>query len=146
MMIDLQVLNYKKQLDIIEDVIFDEEIYRNMDIVSLNNVHVDGSITSDIEFNRIIDFHVTGQMILHDSVSYELIAYPFDIKIEETLENSLKTLDLNEFLWHYIVLEVPIRFTKCEGKSIENENYRVISEEEYVKKNNPFSDFFMREE
>ena len=85
-------------------------------------------------------------MDLHDSVTYDIIPYEFKVNIEETLENSLKTLDLNEFLWHYIVLEVPIRFTKSEPKMIENENFRVISEEEYVKKNNPFSDFSIERE
>ena len=80
-------------------------------------------------------------MILHDSVTYDLVPYNFEIKIEETLENSSKTLDLISFLWHYIVLEVPLRFTNSEIERIENEHFRVISEEEYSRKNNPFNDF-----
>ena len=80
-------------------------------------------------------------MTLHYSITYDLVDYPFSVKIEETLENSLKTLDLIEFLWHYIVLEVPLRFTNSEIVDVETENYRVISEEEYSKKNNPFKDF-----
>ena len=63
--------------------------------------------------------------------------------IEENLGNSLKSLDLLEFLWHYIVLEIPLRYTVSEQVPIENENYRVISEEEYNNKNNPFKDFFL---
>ena len=90
------------------------------------------------------NFIVNGTMILHDSVTYDLIPYDFDIKIEETLENSSKTLDLISFLWHYIVLEVPLRFTNSEIERIENEHFRVISEEEYNKKNNPFSDFELK--
>ena len=79
--------------------------------------------------------------MLHDSITYDLVPYQFNVKIEETLENSIKTLDLIEFLWHYIVLEVPLRFTNSEMMRIESDHFRVISEEEYSKKNNPFSDF-----
>ena len=79
-------------------------------------------------------------------VTFDIIPYDFVVEIEETLENSVKTLDLIEFLWHYIVLEVPLRFTNSETNYVENENYRIISEEEYSKKNNPFKDFFEREE
>ena len=81
-------------------------------------------------------------MIIHDAVTYEEVPYKFMIDIEENLGNSLKSLDLLEFLWHYIVLEIPLRYTLSEQVPIENENYRVISEEEYNNKNNPFKDFF----
>ena len=145
-MIDLQVLNYKEKIDINENINYDKEIYEGMDIVSLDAIKANGMITLDAEMNYLVNLDVSGKMTLHDSLTNDLVDYPFTIKIEETLENSLKTLDLNEFLWHYIVLEVPIRFTNSELDTIENENYRVISEEEYNKKNNPFSDFFIERE
>ena len=119
----------------------------NTDIVSLSKVKVVGNIKFDMDDNYLINLDVSGKMTLHDSLTYELIDYPFNINIEETLENSVKTLDLIEFLWHYIVLEVPLRFTNSEIDSLETSNYRVISEEEYNnKKNNPFKDFFSERE
>ena len=145
-MIDLQELNYKDKIIIDKEIKYSKEEYEQMDINGLENVYVTGKITCDLENNYVVNLEVTGKMLLHDSITYDLVDYPFEIEIEETLENSLKTLDLNEFLWHYIVLEVPIRFTKSEPKMIENENFRVISEEEYVKKNNPFSDFSIERE
>ena len=145
-MIDLQKLNYNDTIDIDEEVIIPKEYYENTDIVDLFNVKAKGNITFDSEDNYLINLDTIGTMKLHDSVTYDLIDYNFTINIEETLENSIKTLDLNEFLWHYIVLEVPLRFTNSEISSVENENYRIISEEEYSKKNNPFKDFFEREE
>ena len=141
--IDLQKLNYLEEIKINEEVEIPKDFLKNTDIVDLSVIKVDGNITFDQEDNYLINFNVSGTMTLHDSITYELIPYPFTTIIEETLENSVKTLDLIEFLWHYIVLEVPLRFTNSEISSVENENYRVISEEEYNKKNNPFKDFFI---
>ena len=141
-MINLQELNYKDKIVIDEDIDIPEDYYGKMDIVRMDKVKVSGNIKTDIEYNYIVNLDVSGKMILHDSVTYEEIPYEFNVKIEETLENSLKTLDLIEFLWHYIVLEVPIRVTNSEIDKIENENYSVISEEEYNRRNNPFRDFF----
>ena len=140
-MIDLQKLNYLDEIKVDEEVIIPKEYYENTDIVELSNIDTKGNIVFDSEDNYLVKFDVSGIMKLHDSVTYDLIDYNFTINIEESLENSTKTLDLIEFLWHYIVLEVPLRFTNSEISSIENENYRVISEEEYKRNNNPFKDF-----
>ena len=140
-MINLQELNYKDEIILNEKVLIPKEYYEKMDITNLSKIKVKGNIKLDEEDNYLIDLAISGVMTLHDSLTYDLVDYPFTIKIEETLENSLKTLDLNEFLWHYIVLEVPLRLTNSEMQSINNEHYRVISEEEYNRKNNPFSDF-----
>ncbi len=145
-MIDLQKLNYLDKIDINEEVEIPEEYLKNTDIVKLSKIKTVGNITFDMEDNYLVKLDISGIMDLHDSLTYDIIGYEFKVNIEETLENSIKTLDLIEFLWHYIVLEVPLRFTNSETKYVENENYRVISEEEYSKKNNPFKDFFEREE
>lgn len=140
-MIDLQVLNYKDKIDISEDIVIPDDYLNNTDIVSLDKVKVVGDIKLDLENNYLVNLDISSSMTLHDSITYDLVDYPFSVKIEETLENSIKTLDLIEFLWHYIVLEVPLRFTNSEVSNIESDHYRVISEEEYSKKNNPFKDF-----
>ena len=145
-LIDLLKLNYSNEININEEVEIPNSYLENTDIVSLSKIKTCGSITFDTEENYLIKLDVSGIMTLHDSITYDLIDYPFNINIEETLENSAKTLDLIEFLWHYIILEVPMRFTNSEITSVENENYRIISEEEYNKKNNPFKDFFEGEE
>ena len=145
-MIDLQKLNYMDKIEINEEIEIPNSYLENTDIVKLSKIKTIGNITLDIEDNYLIKLDIFGIMDLHDSVTYDIIPYEFEVNIEETLENSIKTLDLIEFLWHYIILEVPLRFTKAETNYIENDNYRVISEEEYSKKNNPFKDFFEREE
>lgn len=142
-MIDLQVLNYKDEIEIDEDVEITKDYYQKTDIVDLSKIKTVGDITLDEEDNYFVNLEISGTMTLHDSITYDLVPYNFSVKIEETLENSPKTLDLIEFLWHYIVLEVPLRFTNSETKKIETSNYRVISEEEYSKENNPFKGFSM---
>ena len=145
-MIDLQVLNYKDKINIDEEIIIPRDYLENTDIKYLKEVNTVGKISLDNELNYLIQLDVTGKMVLEDAITLDLVDYPFTINIEETLENSIKTLDLISFLWHYIILEVPLRFTNSEIKKIETENYRVISEEEYSKENNPFKDFFIERE
>ena len=143
-MINLQKLNYTDKIIINEEINIPREFYEKMDIIDLENVYAKGVITNDIEDGYLINLDVSGKMLLHDSVTFDVVPYDFDVKIEETLENSLKTLDLIAFLWQYIVLEVPLRFTNSDIQCIESSNYRIISEEEYNKKNNPFSDFELK--
>ena len=145
-MIDLQKLNYLEKIDINEEVEIPNEYLDNTDIVSLSKIKTNGTITFDANEDYLIKLNISGTMSLHDSITYDIIPYDFEVEIEETLEKSVKTLDFIEFLWHYIILEVPLRYTNTEGAHIEKEGYRVISEEEYSKKNNPFKDFFEREE
>lgn len=143
MNINLQELNYKNEIVIDEMLSYDPSFLENTDIVSLNDVLVKGTIKQDIEFNYVVNLEVIGKMMLHDSVTYDIIPYDFTFTIEEILEKSLKSLDLMEFLWHYIVLEIPLRYTVSEDIQIKNDDYCVISEEEYNNKNNPFKDFFL---
>lgn len=144
MEIDLLKLNYSDQIDIDTDITYDDSYIENSGIIHLNNVHVKGTIKSDIEFNYDVLMDLSGEMIIIDSLSGEEVPYKFNTNIEEKLENSLKSLDLISFLWQYIVMEIPMRFTICDDLSVKNKDYEVISEQEYrEKKNNPFKDFHL---
>ena len=146
MNIDLQKLNNLDKIEINDEIEIPESYLNDTDIIKISKIKTNGNISLDVENNYLVKLEISGTMSLHDSVTYDIIPYEFEVNIEETLENSTKTLDLIEFLWHYIVLEVPLRFTNSEVNYIETDTYRVISEEEYSKKNNPFKDFFEREE
>lgn len=145
MIIDLQKLNYTNEITINDDISYSDDFIKNTDIIHLNKVHAEGNIKEDIEFNYVVNLKVVGEMILHDSINYDEIPYEFTVDIEEILENSLKSLDLNEFLWHYIVLEIPLRYTLVSDDQIatKKDDYEVISEEEYKTRDNPFKDFFL---
>ena len=67
-------------------------------------------------------------MVLEDGITLEPIDHQFEFKIDDVvsslgeeinknLEKNQNTLDINELLWEYFVLEVPISITK--NKEIE---------------------------
>ena len=141
MQIDLLKLNYQDEIKIDEEVNIPKDMYINTDINELKDVKAIGNITFDEDNNYFVNLDLSGVMVLNDSITNDLVPYEFNVKIEESLENSTKTLDLISFLWHYIVLEIPLRYTLHEGNYPEGENFRVISEEEYSKSNNPFNNF-----
>jgi uncharacterized metal-binding protein YceD (DUF177 family) len=144
MEIDLLKLNYTDVIDVDNDIDYSDDYIKDSGIIHLNNVHVSGTIKTDIEFNYDVNFKLKGEMIINDSLTGEEVPYKFNTNIEEKLENSLKSLDLIGFLWQYIVMEIPMRFTLCDNLNIKNKDYEVISEEEYKeKKNNPFKDFHL---
>ena len=82
------------------------------------------------------------------------LEYPFQIQIEEQFselsnreENNLKIiqnrLDITEFLWQNILVEIPLKVVseKNEGLTLEGNGWRLITEEELKSRNNsPFSE------
>ena len=142
MFIDLNKLNYLDEIKIDDNIEIPKNYYEKTDIVSLSKIVTIGNIIYKNDKYEI-NLNLSGTMMLHDSMTYDIIPYNFEIKIEESLEKSSKTLDLISFLWHYIILEVPLRFTVNDKYSIKTDNYQLISEEEYSRKKNPFSDFKM---
>ena len=142
MKIDLNKLIYQDKILIDETIDYSKEYLENTDIISLNNVKVQGSIYVDYEKNNVIELNVEGTMILTDAITTDLVPYDFTIEIAENLENSLKTLDLIEFLWHYIVLEIPIRYSTSDAQELKDKYANVYLEEEVREVNNPFKDFF----
>ena len=142
MQIDLNKLVYQDKILIDETIDYSKEYLENTDIISLNNVKVQGSIYVDYEKNNVIELNVLGTMILTDAITTDPVPYDFTIEIAENLENSLKTLDLIEFLWHYIVLEIPIRYSTSDAQELKDKYANVYLEEEVREVNNPFKDFF----
>lgn len=142
MQIDLNKLIYQDKILIDETIDYTKEYLENTDIISLNNVKVQGSIYVDYEKNNVIELNVLGTMILTDAITTDPVPYDFTIEIAENLENSLKTLDLIEFLWHYIVLEIPIRYSTSDAQELKDKYANVYLEEEVREVNNPFKDFF----
>ena len=142
MQIDLNKLIYQDKILIDETIDYSKEYLENTDIISLNNVKVQGSIYVDYEKNNVIELKVKGTMMITDAITTEAVPYDFTIEIAENLENSLKTLDLIEFLWHYIVLEIPIRYSTSDAQELKDKYANVYLEEEVREVNNPFKDFF----
>jgi len=141
MQIKLTDLNYQDKIEINEVISYSDTYLKDSGIIALDNVNVVGKIIKDYENNNQIILEVSGTMMIPDAITANSVAYQFQIEIEENLENSLKTLDLIEFLWHYIVLEIPIRYTTSDTKILKDK-YGDIYKEEELEVNNPFKDFF----
>ncbi|MBQ8473212.1 MAG: hypothetical protein IJ501_06890 [Bacilli bacterium] len=142
MEINLMDLNNQEKIIIDELISYSEEFLKTTEIISLNDVSVVGEIKRDYENNNLVKLDVSGQMYITDAITSEEVPYEFQIEIEEILENSLKTLDLIEFLWHYIVLEIPIRYTTSDTKELKDKYSDIYFEDEVKEINNPFKDFF----
>lgn len=142
MKIDLNELLYKDNIEIEETINYDKDYLKNTDILKLDNVKISGNITKDYEENTVFTGNLEGVMYLKDAITLESVPYEFQVEIEEILENSLKTLDLIEFLWHYIVLEIPIRYTTSDISELKSTYEDVFEEGDSKEVNNPFKDFF----
>ena len=99
-----------------QDITIPKEYIVSDDVTDIKKLHINGSISLEEEHEIKADIQIEGVIILKDSISLEEVEYPISIKFDDFLEESTKKdenkLDLFEFLWENIVLEIPIRFTK----------------------------------
>ena len=126
-----------------QDITIPKEYITNDDVIDIKKLHINGSMSIEEENNMKAEMQIEGVIILRDSISLEEVEYPISIKFDDFLEESSKKdenkLDLFEFLWENIVLEIPIRFTKVSDlKEFSGEGWKVISEDDYSS-NNPLS-------
>lgn len=128
-----------------------DDYFKDSGVISLNDIKVTGKIYRDVsedepdELTDYVNCHIEGNMVIEDSISLEPVDYPFSIEYDDILEENCKknenTLDIFQFLWENIVLEIPLQFTKVEDLSkFHGDGWRLIREEDLVTSNNPFSD------
>ena len=121
--------------------IIPENFYKNTSIKGLDEVKVNGTIKYNAADEIQINLDVNGNMKLIDAVTNELIKYPFSFQIDEILEEndenltkyfekSQNILDIIEFLWENIVLEVPIRVTGSAGVNMKGNGWELNSKNE----------------
>jgi len=149
--IDLSLLqsNTVENIDITGNYNIDSKYYDGSDVLKLDNIKVNGYIyRSEDEEGNLDDFikcSIEGNMVIPDSISLEEVSYPFSIEYDDIIEESCKKceniLDIFQFLWENIVLEVPLQFTKVEDLSkFHGDGWKLVSEDELRENNNPFSD------
>ena len=153
MEIDLSLLESGTidSVDITNTYTIPKEYYENTDVLELKNVQVNGNVYRSVseddieELQDYIKCTITGNMIIEDSISLEPVEYPFSVEYDDILEENCKknenTLDIFQFLWENIVLEIPLRFTKVKDLSkFHGDGWKLIREDELTTSNNPFSD------
>ena len=151
--IDLSLLESGtiNKIDITNKYSIPEEYFKNTDILFLNDIEVEGKIyrgasEDDIdELENYINCTIKGVMTIKDSISLEPVEYNFSTEyndiIEENCKKSENILDLFQFLWENIVLEIPLQFTKVKDLSkFHGDGWKLISEDELKTSNNPFND------
>ena len=144
MIIDITELitNTEDKIIIDTDVFFDKEKLEKTNIRKLINTKFKGQITK-IYDEFIISGNLSGTMILPDDITLEDTKYTFKSIIEdkikeneENIENNLKIyqnkLDITDFLWQNILVEIPMKIVnkKNENKIIKGDGWRLTTEEE----------------
>ena len=159
MNIDLTPLHsyIKDEIDITNTYSIPDTYFGTTGIKKLDNIKVTGYIylkpsEEQEQQQDAIHCKIEGKMLLEDSISLELINYPFSIEYDDIIEENCKknqnTLDIFSFLWENIVLEVPLQFTKVTDFSkYQGEGWRLVNENELTN-NNPFNELLdqMKEE
>ena len=123
-----------------DDIIIPETFYQNTEIKRLDNIHVQGTIKYDLSDEVVINMQVTGKMILVDSITLEEISEDINLDIATNLEEitsestyfyekNKNILDIIEFLWENIVLEVPISRTLASGTNMEGNGWSLNKED-----------------
>lgn len=138
-------------IDITNTYSIPKEYFESTDVIALNEIKVEGKIYQNVseddpdELVEYINCKITGEMTIADSISLEPVEYPFSIEyddiIEENCKKSENVLDIFQFLWENIVLEIPLQFTKVKDLSkFHGDGWKLISEDELKTSNNPFND------
>ena len=140
-MIDLNTL-YNRNVDKL-DITNEYEIPTNLitdnRVKSLDKVKVNGYIklepTDDIDEDIYFKGTISGIMHIEDSINLEEIPYEYSIDyddfIDEKYKNNENRLDIFEFLWENIELEVPIKLTNINDYSkYQGKDWQLISEED----------------
>ena len=145
---------------VIDEVLeFSHDKFINTSIRELKDTVVDGSIVKLYDDTYQISGRITGVMVLPDDVTLEDVDYSFESEFEEkfsefgqTDEKSLEIiknrLDITEFLWQNILVEIPLKVTSEKNRniSLKGNGWRLVTEEEL--KNNkesndsPFSELY----
>lgn len=144
-MVDLTLLysRYVNEIELDNKYKIPKEYYENTEILDLTDIDVhDGKIENKND-DFVLKMNVSGKMKINDSITMEEVWYPFNIEINENLEEfnekNKNSLDIIEVLWQNIVMEVPLRYTEVKNfDKYQGEGWKLVSEEELVK-DNPFS-------
>ena len=135
MEIDLNLLNTKSKIDIDGKVSFSKEEVQKAGILDMKEIYVKGSLTQEYQ----LDLNIKGEMILPCSLTLEPVNYPFDIKIDENLDEFIentkktqKTIDILPIIWENILMEIPMKIVSPKAKNMKTkgEGWELITDSE----------------
>ena len=86
-----------------------------------------------------LDLNIKGEMILPCSLTLEPVNYPFDIKIDENLDEFIentkktqKTIDILPIIWENILMEIPMKVVSPKAKNMKTkgDGWELITDSE----------------
>lgn len=126
-------------IDVNEAINIDKEVFKNTDIIELNNISLNGSIYVDAANIYHIDIDVDGVMVLPCSITLKPVDYKFSCKVEEEFDEtelsnikndkiSKNTIDILPIIWENIVLEIPLRVLSSDAYNtkIEGDGWKLV--------------------
>ena len=143
-----------EEIEVTGDVVISENLFIGTQIRKLKDVRFVGEITKLYDGDYQITGNLNGVMVLPDDITLDDVEVNFHCEIEEkfsefgnseekNLEIIQNRLDITEFLWQNILVEIPLKVVseKNKGLTLEGNGWRLITEEELEKRNNsPFSE------
>ena len=152
------VIGVDEEIVIDESLEFSSEMFSGTLIRELKNIMFSGSIEKLCDDTYQLSGKITGVMVLPDDITLESVDYSFESVIEEkfsefdnsgekSLEIVKNRLDITEFLWQNILVEIPPKIVSEKNRNLtmRGNGWRLVTEEEL--KNNdsndsPFSELY----
>ena len=150
------VTSHVEEILVSGEVVIPRALLDGTQVRNLKDTKFDGSIVKLCDGDYQISGNLTGIMVLPDDITLEDVDIKFDSVIEENFSGNCKQeeknleiiqnrLDITEFLWQNILVEIPLKVVseKNEGLTMEGNGWRLITEEELElekSNNSPFSE------
>ena len=152
------VIGLEEEIVIEKNLEFSSEMFSGTLIRELKNIMFNGSIEKLCDDTYQLSGKITGIMVLPDDITLESVDYSFESVIEEkfsefdnsgekSLEIVKNRLDITEFLWQNILVEIPPKIVSEKNRNLtmRGNGWRLVTEEEL--KNNdsndsPFSELY----
>ena len=137
-----------KKIDINMVYSFDKEYIKNTDLLELNNVNINGTITKNSLNELNLNVDVNGTMILPCSITLKPVSYDFDVNIDENLEEYMKnsknlenSIDILPIIWENILMEIPMKVVSEGARDVEfkGDGWRLITDEKHEDINPAFA-------
>ena len=123
-----------------------DEIINNTDIRRISPVKVSGFLyNNDEEYE--LNINIKGEMILSCARTLKDVKYPFDIDINEIIDEKNEfdvkiiqnRLDIFPIIWQYILMDIPLRVIHPDAKEkpLQGSGWRLITEDEKKEKIDP---------
>lgn len=150
MNIDLTELknNLCNKIDVDIVYSFKKEKLENTEIRRLDNVQIKGQIHKDVLDTICLDLSVCGEMVLPCAITLNDVNYPFNIKIDGSLDEILEetsnfskkienSIDIFPIIWENILMEIPMKVVSegAEDLKLEGNGWKLITDDNHTEIN-----------